>query len=86
MPNPVHPGCLQPCDRPVVKNGTTAAGSQRYRCACCLKTFTLTPKSPGRKPLGAAPMTSAEQAKRRWENGGLEKQQAYRARKTRQEG
>ena len=44
-------------------NGLTPAGSQRYKCADCRKTWTIIPKKTGRPILGH-PMTNAERQRR----------------------
>ena len=36
------------CQKPAYRHGRTRAGSQRFRCSCCDRTFTPDRKSPGR--------------------------------------
>lgn len=60
------------CNSTNIKNfGKTKAGTQRYRCNECLKTWSDNPKR-GQPTIGLVAMTNAE------------KQKAYRARKRKQ--
>ena len=45
-------------------NGLTPAGSQRYKCADCRKTWVLAPKKTGIKPILGRTMTNAERQRR----------------------
>ena len=45
-------------------NGLTPAGSQRYKCADCRKTWVPDPKKTGIKPILGYPMDNAERQRR----------------------
>ncbi len=60
MSNPTH------CDRVSVKNGKTKAGTQRYKCKICGKTFSADADiKPSNKPkILDRPMTARERKRR----------------------
>jgi transcription initiation factor TFIIIB Brf1 subunit/transcription initiation factor TFIIB len=52
------------CGAEMVKNGFTAAETQKYLCSACGKQTTDKPKKPGPKPLGGEPMTGTERSRK----------------------
>jgi transposase-like protein len=47
-------------------HGSTPAGSQRYKCRSCNKTWVDNPKQSGAKPIGDRAMTKSERNRKRY--------------------
>jgi len=47
-------------------HGTNSAGSQRYKCQSCNKTWVDNPKKAGAKPIGDRALTKYERNRKRY--------------------
>jgi predicted RNA-binding Zn-ribbon protein involved in translation (DUF1610 family) len=79
MDQNTSPHCPHCTSENTKKDGKTKAGTQRYRCKACGKTFTE--KKRGRPTIGDQPRTPAENQKARYDRMSAEERAAYNKRR-----